>query len=203
MTALFDVCIKILRKRDENIFKDFFKSFKSNFKQATLIWVPMAVVGVVLFVGLWFWDMRIEIDGDFSSRVFYALNVGFLLVWTAIIHYVFAVQAVFENTVKATVKTAFLMSLKHFPNTIILLACTAALIYGCMISPVVIAFLLFVGVGLFGMIYSVRLLVVFRKHNDALAPADDDGNNEPILQLIKNKKEKGERPDYGKSKVIK
>ncbi|MDR1755073.1 MAG: YesL family protein [Eubacterium sp.] len=202
ITALFDVCMRILRKRDKNILKDYFRAFKNNFRQATIIWLIMVVIGAVLYIDIKYW---FEEYGT-AARAIGAISIGLAFIYTAILHYIFAVQAVFENRIKATFKTAFLMSLKHWPSTLALLASTAALVYLCLFVTfyrIVIYAILVVGIGAFGMIYSVRLLTIFRKYNSDLEPLPDESNNEPILQLSTNKKKDISKINYGKSKVIK
>ena len=51
-TAAYDCAFKILRARDTNVFKDFFKSFKNNFKQATALWGIMLPIGAVIALDL-------------------------------------------------------------------------------------------------------------------------------------------------------
>ena len=49
LTAMHDCLQQILRKEDGYIARRFFKSFRSNFKQATLLWLPFLLIfsGVV------------------------------------------------------------------------------------------------------------------------------------------------------------
>ena len=47
-TALYFVTIRMVRKEESYIVKDFFRSFKENFKQATTIWLIVLVMSAVL-----------------------------------------------------------------------------------------------------------------------------------------------------------
>ena len=47
-TAKYYVSMKIIRGEEGTLFKAYFKSFKENFKQATLIWIIQLVVLCVL-----------------------------------------------------------------------------------------------------------------------------------------------------------
>ena len=49
-TALYYCTLKLHKDGDIRVFHDFFKSFKQNFKQSTLIWILMAAVGATLGV---------------------------------------------------------------------------------------------------------------------------------------------------------
>ncbi|MBR4225172.1 MAG: DUF624 domain-containing protein [Oscillospiraceae bacterium] len=164
-TALFDICMKIVRSREPSVVKDYFKSFGSNFKQATVIWLIMAAVGAVGAVDMYFWahsDMEI-------ASVMNAVSIGIMVVYAAVLLYVFPVQATFDNTVKATLRTAFLLSLKHFPDTIGLLICSAAIGYLCWLVPAVAYVFLIIGTGLFAMLYSLRFVNIFKQYAPVIA----------------------------------
>ncbi|MBQ5330903.1 MAG: DUF624 domain-containing protein [Oscillospiraceae bacterium] len=164
-TALFDICLKIIRSRDSSVIKGFFKSFKSNFKQSTVIFLIMAAIGAVIGADMYFWA-----HSDSSISTFMnAVSIGFGVIFLGTLLYIFPVQATFENTVKATFRTAFLMSLKHFPVTLMLILSTAALAYLCYIIPAVMYLFLMIGTGIFGMLYSLQFANIFKKYNAEIA----------------------------------
>lgn len=116
LTALNYMALKIARDEECYITKGFFKSFKENFKQATVIWLLMLAVMLVL-VG----DFLIMRDSglEFNSVLRVIITVVAVLVaFTGL--YVFPVLAKFENTIKRTIKNAFLMSIMQFPKTILM-----------------------------------------------------------------------------------
>ena len=47
MTALYYMTIKMVKNEECYIVKGYFKSFKENFKQATIIWLIALVVGII------------------------------------------------------------------------------------------------------------------------------------------------------------
>ena len=49
ITAMYYVTLKMVRNEDAYIVRSFFKSFKQNFKQATIINLIMLLIGVVLY----------------------------------------------------------------------------------------------------------------------------------------------------------
>ena len=63
-TALYYCTLKLHKDGDIRVFHDFFKSFKQNFKQSTLIWILMAAVAVFLYM-----EKEIEISKDAASSV--------------------------------------------------------------------------------------------------------------------------------------
>lgn len=116
-TALFTVCLKIVQNKTGYIAKDFFHAFKSNFKQASIIWSIVLALGVLFYV-----DLQISnvIDGT-AGIVLRAIFWAFLFIWADFALYVFAVLARFDNTIKATMKNAFWLALGKLPFTISIL----------------------------------------------------------------------------------
>ena len=48
ITALYYVTLKMARDEESYIIRSFFRSFKQNFKQSTLIWILMLAAGVLI-----------------------------------------------------------------------------------------------------------------------------------------------------------
>lgn len=106
MTALYYMTIKMVKNEECYIVKGYFKSFKENFKQATIIWLIALVVGIIF-------------AGDFmilrNSTVSFGKVIMVLITIVAVIYlftmiYIFPVLSRFENTVKNTIRNSFLMS---------------------------------------------------------------------------------------------
>lgn len=166
-TAAYDCAFKILRARDTNVFKDYFRSFKSNFKQATALFLIMLPIGAVIALDLYYWAQKAEGDIAFVMN---ALSIGIAVMYLMTLLYVFPVQSIFENPVKKTLSTAFFMSLQNLPTSLLLVVMTVAISYACYMVPLIAYLYLIFGIGTFTMIYAVRFLVIFRKYNDALMP---------------------------------
>ena len=52
-TALWYVCLKCARGEETSVTSMFFRAFKENFKQATVLWLIMLPVGILLGVDAW------------------------------------------------------------------------------------------------------------------------------------------------------
>ena len=116
MTALYYMTIKMVRGEDCYIVRGYFKSFKENFKQATIIWV-LAVLVFLILIG----DFSIIRSGLLSfGRVMTVLLIIITVIYVFTMLYVFPVLSRFENTVKNTIRNAFLMSILNLPRTILL-----------------------------------------------------------------------------------
>ena len=116
-TALYYVTMKMARDEDAYIARSYFKSFKENFKQATIIWVVALLLIVLLF-----FDFQIlsVMTASFVTVIRIAL-ISVSLVMAMVLLYTFPVLAQFYNSIKNTVKNAFFMSIRHFPKTLLML----------------------------------------------------------------------------------
>ena len=117
-TALYTVMLKMVRNEEGYIFRGFFKAFKENFKQSTIIWLIVAALGVV-----WWIDYRVSgLMGQGISDVFRIifLLLGFLLL--TVIIYVFPLTARYENSISATFKNAIILTVAKLPYTFIMVA---------------------------------------------------------------------------------
>ena len=98
LSALYAVAMKMARGEEPSVWKEFWKAYKRNFKQATICWLIMAVVAILLFV-----DFRIirVFQGSMYSvmRVILAIILG---MWILMFQYLFPYIARFENGIFAT-----------------------------------------------------------------------------------------------------
>lgn len=116
-SALYYVTMKMVANEEGYITKSFFKAFKDNFKQATLIWLLVLLAGTIFFV-----DFRIlnTMEGTLG-KVVYVIICAVSILFLFMMVYIFPLLAKFENTIKNSIKNAFLISIRHFPYTILLI----------------------------------------------------------------------------------
>ena len=50
ITAMYYVTLKMVRNEESYLFRSFFKSFKQNLKQSTVIWLILLAVSIVLWM---------------------------------------------------------------------------------------------------------------------------------------------------------
>lgn len=171
-TALYYVTTKMVKKEESYIWKDFFKSFKENFGQATIIWlINIAVIAVFVI------DTLINRSNpDMIPQPLIVVIVVLMLVAYSVMMYVYPLLSHYENTVGATIKNAFLLSLVHLPQTIMfdVLGVLPIVIfftqYWIQLFPIVLA------VGFAGPAYlaSLEWVKIFKK----LDPKEDASSDE-------------------------
>lgn len=115
-TALDYMALKIVRGEEGYVTKGFFKAFKDNFLQSTVIWILFLAVAVVLGM-----DYRILTQSEIEiPGILQMLIMMFAAVAVLTLMYVFPVQAKFSNTVKRTIWNAFVFGIVQFPKTILM-----------------------------------------------------------------------------------
>ena len=122
VTAMHDVGLRLVRKEEPAIIKSFFAAFKRNFKQATIIWLILLLLGVILIVDLFIGPDIIS--GAWGVMLIAAVVIGVL--WLIEWVYTFPLQARYENTVRQTLKSAFILGVAYIPWTLVLIAITVA-----------------------------------------------------------------------------
>ncbi len=117
LTAMNYMALKIVRNEECYITRGFFKSFRDNLKQATLIWLLIVFVVAVL-VGDF---VIIRYSGLSFPKFLQIVIIAVGLLFAFMVTFVFPVLAKFDNTVRRTIKNAFLMSIMQFPKTILMI----------------------------------------------------------------------------------
>lgn len=121
MTALNYVVLKIVRNEEGYITKAFFKSFKQNFKQATIIWLTLLLVACVL-VG----DYLIFTYSGITFPTWLKVTlvaIGIVVLFATM--HVFPVLSRFENTILNTYKNSLFMGILTLPKTVCMMVCWA------------------------------------------------------------------------------
>lgn len=162
LTAMNYMALKIVRNEECYIARGFFKSFKENFKQATIIWLILLVLIVVL-IG----DFYVMSFAEFEFGNIMRIAITIVAVFVAFeALYVFPVLAKFENTIWRTIKNSFLLSLMQFPKTILM-----GIIYLLPLGLLLVAYQVVPLVFLFGL--SVPAWVSARLYNKIFKRLED------------------------------
>ena len=113
ITAMYYVTLKMVRNEEAYIVRSFFKSFKENFKQATVINLIMIAAGVVLYLDL---NVAKNMPGS-AGQIFHVIFMAFAIIYYVLFLYVYPVLARFYNTIRNTIKNALFMAIRHLPYT--------------------------------------------------------------------------------------
>ena len=114
VTALYDA-VGRLQRQEGGLFQAYFRAFRTNFKQATVIWCILLLVGVPLWFCLHY--QLQDIQGD---KLMSILSFAALALWSFVTAWVFPMQAKFENCVRGTLYNSFILSVAKLPRTMLM-----------------------------------------------------------------------------------
>jgi len=158
-TALYDTTLKLIDETEGYLFKNFLKSYKQNFKKATIIWIGVLFIFFIIGVNLAFWIQFKSITGYITVSIM--LFMLFLFLFTEI--YLFPILSKFNKSIKDTVKYAFILSMKYLPYSLIIMVISSIFIVLTVIFPFTILFMIFVGVAFYAYISSYLFGIIFKK----------------------------------------
>jgi len=131
-TALCYVSLKIVRDEDSHVFALFFRSFRENFRQATVIWLILLGVGLFLGADVYIlYHLRLSSAG--APAVLWTLVLAVVIAasvaYVIVLLYVFPLLASVSNTTPAMLKNAFLIGTHYLFATILVFAVHFAMFF--------------------------------------------------------------------------
>lgn len=135
-TALYSVTLKMVRDEEGSVSRSYFRSFRQNFRQATLLWLGVLVVLALLVL-----DIRV-LNGMAEGTAPGLLRVGveiLALLGIMVLQYLFPSLARFEASLADTLKNACMMALAHLPKTALMTAAVVGAVWITLINNTTIA----------------------------------------------------------------
>lgn len=135
-TALYSVTLKMVRDEEGSVSRSYFRSFRQNFRQATLLWLGVLVVLALLVL-----DIRV-LNGMAGGTAPGLLRVGveiLALLGIMVLQYLFPSLARFEASLADTLKNACIMALAHLPKTALMTAAVVGAVWITLINNTTIA----------------------------------------------------------------
>lgn len=156
MTAMHYVLLKIFRDEEGAITAAFFKAFRENFKQSTVIGILFAVAAYLLVL---------------SAGIAYALSMGWLryllIAVLAVVvcawNWSFVFQSRYRNTISGTVRYSLLALAAHPVRSAVMLALFAVPIAAVLAAPQNLILVLLIGFTLPGFVQVCLYHPVLRK----------------------------------------
>ena len=125
LTAMHDCALSVARKEDVAVFHRFFRVFRENFKQATLLWLPFLMIFAAALADLFVLLVAPEVLPTWIA----VAAVSAAVVAFMIFQYVLPLQAHFENSVSGILRSACILSVSCFPKTVIMVLVWAVPVY--------------------------------------------------------------------------
>ncbi|MFR6119803.1 YesL family protein [[Clostridium] scindens] len=118
--ALYSVMLKITKNQDGYIIKDYFKAFCENFRQGTIVWMILALLGSLIGA-----DMAIvsRTSGIVASAAIVLFCITGFFCFVEVL-FVFPLIAVFRNSTGNMMKNAILIPVSRLPYALPVLLLT-------------------------------------------------------------------------------
>lgn len=117
--ALYYTTVKVLRKDNGYISKEFFRGFKHNLKDGTIFTVIYLAIAVVLYLDVGY-VMRDVTGGNGSNSLFLVVYNFIILLMLSIAMYIFPILSRFKMRRLDILKLSFYIAFRHFLVTICL-----------------------------------------------------------------------------------
>lgn len=185
LTAMHYMILKVLRNEETYITRGFFRSFKDNFRQATVIWLIQLVV-TVLLAG----DFYIMYKSETEFHIVFQVLIMIVAVMAVLTStFVYPVLAKFDNSIFSTIKNALYVSILQLPKAIAMVVLSILPLVLVVIAPSLVPIVLMFGVSipayLFAMMYNKFFKKLEDKVNERNAPeesAEENGEDERIFK---------------------
>ena len=163
-SALSYVTLKMVRGEDPYIWQNFWKSFRQNFKQGTLIWIFSILV--FIFLGMDFYIINSQ-----NTTLFAVIRIllwCICLIALSVFLYVFPIISHFVCSTTQALKNAVFMTFGHLPYTLVMLVITGLILYLCACSVKTFALVVVIsgicGFSVVAFIYSILFDRIFKKY---------------------------------------
>ncbi len=130
ITSLYQIMLNLVRDEEGAIVKGYFRAFKENFKKATLCFLPMLVIAVILL-----WNLYWYVIGYLDSLTMKIAIIAGLFVLFMLSEMVFVWQARFTNTIREIWHNAVYFMLRYFIVNVIFSAITLGWLYLVIFIP--------------------------------------------------------------------
>ena len=114
-TALYDALWRIKKQKGSPL-RDYWRAFRSNFKQATLLFIPVSLLG--LSIG---YALLLSVLNPLIIPVFVRISLIICaIVWIMAVSWVYPLQSRFVNTWGRIIINALLCALRFLPRTVMM-----------------------------------------------------------------------------------
>ena len=131
-TALYYTSLKIVRGEESYVGPTFFRAFRENFRQATVLWLILLGAGLFLAGdGYILYHLRQSAEGTMAVvwTLALAIVIAAAVMYVIVLEYVFPLLASVTNTNRAMLKNAFLIGTHYLFATILVFAVHFAMFF--------------------------------------------------------------------------
>lgn len=159
-TALYYAIMKRQRKDEGYITRNFFSSFKENFKQSTIIWLLLVIIGFILELDL---RIGVSISSPLGKLMIFS-SILIMIPYSFILIYIFPIQAKFVNPIFVNIRNALLIAVAHFGYTVLNIFFVITFIFLALRSTMFLGIVILFGFSLYAFISGNIYIMIFRKY---------------------------------------
>lgn len=163
-TAMYHVVLQYVNKQDETLLKPYFMSFKQNFKQATLLWIPHGLIGLALVAELFY------LTNGQTGSVWWVVFVVLTMIYLLISSMLYPMLARYENSTRNIVINSINLSFRNILpmlSAVVLNITPVALMvidYNAFLYTAL--FWTFGGFSLIAYLNAILIMRIFKKYED-------------------------------------
>ncbi len=158
-TAMYYATVKNIRKSRGYVSKEYFHSFRSNFKQGIVMGIVQIVL-VVLLYGCYMLSLSMDEKAVFA-QIYYTGTVIMIIAFVFFSVFVYPILSRFTLSFVQWVKMTMLMSIRHLPTSLILAVAFAAV---ALIIIFVAPQLIFIAPAVYSLCSSFLIERIFKKY---------------------------------------
>lgn len=122
LTAHIKIMQNLVLGEEQPVVKAYFRAFKENFKQATVVWLFTALL--IAFYAADIFVIYVYFGDGWANLTYIVLGIlGFVAL--GVVCYTFALIARYENTVKEHLRNGFILTMAYLPRTLLLVLLAA------------------------------------------------------------------------------
>ncbi len=170
LTAMHHLCRNVAEGDDLGLTRSFFRSFRENFRQATILWLALLLVGLFLGADLYLMGQEfITIPSFFRGMIYIACFLAAFFTMP-----LFPSLARFQSTLRGTLKNSAIIAILQAPKTVLAMVLTAAPFVGMFCNSSLAIFAMFFGLSAPAYIYALMYRKLFARLAAPYVPGDEN-----------------------------
>ena len=113
--ALYTVCFRIGTDREQGVCRSYFRAFRENFRQGTILWLI-----AVVFFGAGIVNVFLFYSMEGPLHYLFLLMTALMVLGVLMYSYAFPLISQFSNKILPTLKNAFCLSLGYLPRSLVI-----------------------------------------------------------------------------------
>ncbi|MFI3172099.1 MAG: YesL family protein [Eubacteriales bacterium] len=116
-TALYDMTLKMVKNEESYIVRGYFKAFKRNFKNGTILGILATIIAIILGTNVY--ASNLNLDNGTMWVLLFIFNLSLTILFWLIMAYIYPIQALKELTMVGVLKSSLYSSVRYLPTTIL------------------------------------------------------------------------------------